>query len=312
MHIKLVASTLIAILLPAGIVFHLKNSNNSTLIAHTVPENKEGELFEAAVKDADFVFQGVVTKIQYRLSDKASANSPQLPYTYVTFKVDKFFKGNINQSVVTLRFIGGPDGKDNYLTVSRVPLFDIGDKDTLFVKDNGISGCPLVECDSGRLRLIQNNVFTDTGRPLVMDANGDVTYASAVTLEEVRTNKIGSVVLKAVFPNQSSGVDAQQGVNTPASLAVNIPATTITADKLELLIRNQVNRLTAVGQLRIKPFKVSVDPQEKFSIPPTQAASPSLPPSITPASIPQTATDIKEAEILRQNRGNPVLPSSKE
>jgi hypothetical protein len=130
-----------------------------------------GELTE----NADFVFKGQVTKIQYLnsdivpLFDQAGGqirdeednlvfeSTSDMPHTFVTYNVVEIFRGLLptgGASTLTVRFMGGLSTSDpeTVAAVSGFPLFDVGDVDVLFVNGNTFLACPLMDCEHGRLR----------------------------------------------------------------------------------------------------------------------------------------------------------------
>jgi hypothetical protein len=287
----------------------MNDSSNSLLMAHAEFGGEQNFSLSNFGKEADFIFHGVVTKVEYRLSD----GTPQLPHTFVTFQVENLLKGQVNQQFITLRFIGGPDNEGNFLMVPGVPLFDVGDRDMLFVKGNGQSGCPLVKCEQGRFRIINNQVFTDQGRQLLQNNQGKLVAGSPVQLEEVRTNKIGETVVTTVSSNPSDEKDigsSASSVVESQNAPVSLPS--VNPTQLIQIIQQQLQQLATLGQLQTRPFVASVDIREQFSV---GSASPVAPPSQTqvPRSVtaPVSDADRRELEMLRQNHGNPVFTNSK-
>src|SRR5690242_1615981 len=62
-------------------------------------------LFES-VAAADLVFEGVVEQVAYRLSDRSAPDEAAIPHTFVTFKVQRAFKGRApDGGRMTLRFL---------------------------------------------------------------------------------------------------------------------------------------------------------------------------------------------------------------
>lgn len=312
MNLKLIFTpVLVGTLLSShqGVQAEMEDSYKSLIMAQAIPKTAQEQSLKAPVENADFIFQGVVTKIEYRVSD----NQPQLPHSFVTFKVEKLLKGKSNQQSITLRFVGGPDGEGNFLTVSGVPLFDIGDRDVLFVKGNGKSGCPLVECSAGRLRIINQQVFTADGRAILQKSQAELAYGQPLALEEVTTNKIGNTVIRDVSSTAGNSQDSSGGdvVESQPALA-SLPS--LKPSQLELLIRNQVQQTSTSLNVQAQQFNVSVDSRSRFSVaqpqplsPPSQVATPLT----SPASKPQTEAERREIEMLEQNSGNPVFPNSK-
>lgn len=142
---------------------------------------------DEAVQNADLVFEGEVVGVEYASSmnngqgelDPDADGTPdrgELPHTFVTYQIREAFKGNYEAETVTLRFLGGvdptPDPVDGYeiTEVSQYPEFDLGDQDLVFMRGNTEKGCPIVDCSSGRFRVLTSpqqsepRVFTELGQ----------------------------------------------------------------------------------------------------------------------------------------------------
>jgi hypothetical protein len=265
---------------------------------------------KASAENADFIFRGVVTRIEYRMS----ANEPQLPHSFVTFKVEKRLKGQFNQQFVTLRFIGGPTGNGNFLTVSEVPLFDVGERSILLVQGNGQSGCPLVGCADGRFRIISDQVFTDEGQPIALNNQGELTYGRPLPLAEVINNRIGDISIRDVLSNEESLQDAAGGRVVRSQQELVASSSSLSASQLEHLIQNQVQQLGSSTQMQARQFNVSVDSQASFSVAQPRPVSPpaiAVPHSESSRPSSLSETERRELEMLWQNGGNPVFPNSK-
>ena len=82
--------------------------------------------------------------------------------SYVTFKVDDPIKGDPGANY-TLRMLGGTvDGET--MEVSDSPKFKVGDRDILFVENNGSQFIPLVGIMHGRFHVQKDDA---TGREVV-------------------------------------------------------------------------------------------------------------------------------------------------
>ena len=115
--------------------------------------------------------------VDYGLGQKESDVPGVLPYTYVTYQIEQRLKGrSANGNSLTLRFLGGqaPDGR--YLEASNIPQFQVNDRDLLFIEKNGETDCPLVDCQSGRFRVINTGVHAADGRPMVGIDNGQLIF----------------------------------------------------------------------------------------------------------------------------------------
>ena len=109
--------------------------------------------------------QAVVAGVQYRMSSP-SADQPSIPFTFVTFNVERVLRGQVAGDRLTLRFHGGlfPDGR--FLDDPSAPLFDVGERSILLVDASGDLDVPLVGWRFGRLRVVDGRVYDDFGKPL--------------------------------------------------------------------------------------------------------------------------------------------------
>ncbi len=122
--------------------------------------------FDQLVKDAQMIFQGTVTNIR---SEWVGEGADRHIASYVTFKVDDAIKGKPGREY-TLSMLGGTVG-DRTMEVADAPKFKVGDRDIVFVENNGSQFVPLVGIMHGRFRVQQDQsgregVFTNAGAPL--------------------------------------------------------------------------------------------------------------------------------------------------
>ncbi len=154
--------------------------------------------------ESDLVFEGRVVDVNYALSTPGTGQRVGLAHTFVTFQVTRIFKGRIDGPSIrdddsprpdslTLRFMGGPEGDDNYLMVWGTPLFDRDDLDLLMVEDNGRSACPLVGCEHGRYRMIDRFVYNNQGHEIVSTDEALVRYGKFHAIPAVLVNQVGPV-----------------------------------------------------------------------------------------------------------------------
>ena len=112
------------------------------------------------VEQADYVFEGVVTDVVYRNSTVVGPDDVDLPHTFVTFAVERSFKGrSAAGATIVLRLMGGLKADDLLLAVSGVPTFEPGDRELLFVRGNGTDLCPLVGWEYGRFNQDESHVL---------------------------------------------------------------------------------------------------------------------------------------------------------
>jgi hypothetical protein len=117
---------------------------------------------------SNLIIQGKVKSVAYR---NHAVSGREMPFAYVTYSVTGRMLGSAGNEI-TLRFIGGPDGRGGFVAAEGVPAFSPGDEDILFVKSNGDNGCPLVMCEFGRFRVLNGLVHDGHGEPVSTLTNG--------------------------------------------------------------------------------------------------------------------------------------------
>ena len=131
--------------------------------------------FDELVSRAEVIFEGEVTGMQ---SQWIGEGAQHRIVTFVTFKVADAYKGSPGASY-SIRMLGGTvDGQTMEVTDS--PKFKVGDRDVLFVENNGRQFIPLVGIQHGRFRVEKDQTGRDTlltgdGQPLadVSQLGGD-------------------------------------------------------------------------------------------------------------------------------------------
>ena len=120
--------------------------------------------FDELVDQAEVIFQGKVTDVK---SMWAGEGGQRHIVSYVTFQIEESLKGNPGQSY-TIRMLGGTvDGET--MEVSDAPKFVVGDKDVLFVQNNGSQFIPLVGIMHGRFHVQRDR----SGRDSVLTNEGE-------------------------------------------------------------------------------------------------------------------------------------------
>jgi len=122
--------------------------------------------FDDLIGRAEMIFQGTVTDVH---SEWTGEGAQRHIMSYVTVRVEEAIKGNPGASV-TLRMLGGTVGAET-MEVADAPKFKVGDRDILFVENNGTQFVPLVGIMHGRFRVKKDEagrdaVFTNEGSPL--------------------------------------------------------------------------------------------------------------------------------------------------
>ena len=120
--------------------------------------------WEELVDRAETIFEGSVTDVR---SEWTGEGAQRRIVSYVTFKVEDAVKGAPG-ATYTMRMLGGTvDGQT--LEVSDSPKFKAGDRDIVFVENNGTQFIPLVGIMHGRFKVVQEK---GTGRTIVAENNG--------------------------------------------------------------------------------------------------------------------------------------------
>ena len=115
--------------------------------------------FDELVSRAEVIFQGTVTDVRSQWTGEGAQYRIE---SYVTFKVEDAMKGAPGESY-TLRMLGGTvDGET--MEVSDSPKFKVGDRDIIFVENNGSQFMPLVGIMHGRFHVDKDK---QTGREMI-------------------------------------------------------------------------------------------------------------------------------------------------
>lgn len=149
--------TLRSLILLLSVCATLVSAHATTVIAPT---------FDELLKEAELIFQGTVSNVR---SDWTGEGDQRRIMTYVTFQVEDAIKGKPG-ATYTISMLGGTVG-DRTMEVTDSPKFKVGDKDVVFVQNNGSQFIPLVGIMHGRFRIQRDQagkegVFTNSGAPL--------------------------------------------------------------------------------------------------------------------------------------------------
>ena len=109
--------------------------------------------FDALVSAAGTIFFGEVMNIR---SDWESTPNGRAIITFVTFRVEEVWKGNVGV-VTQLEFLGGTIGEIG-MKVEGMPTFHMGQRDVLFVGTETHAVSPLVGFMHGRMRVERDTV----------------------------------------------------------------------------------------------------------------------------------------------------------
>lgn len=247
---------------------------------------------EDLLNNADLVFSGKVVDIQY----KDSADG--IPFTFVTYHVDNIIAGRADSDRVTLRFMGGRQQKGEvirYLDVSDTPEFQAGDTDVLFVRKNGLSICPLVDCAQGRFRNRGGVVATEDSL-VIVQTNDEKTFAVSSQAINPTTGE-AHVFAKAL---SAARIDTREQ-QSPAIIAKAVQVDQLVAD---LKVQAREIKRFQDGSVEFKSVAIT----DVFQGP---TLTPIAPKDATPVLVRRIATpsdfDRWEEEQVSKNNGNPVL-----
>src|SRR2546423_15073441 len=162
--------------------------------------------FDELVSRAELIFQGSVTDVR---SEWTGEGAQRHIMSYVTLKVEDTIKGNPGASV-TLRMLGGTVGAET-MEVADAPKFKVGDRDILFVENNGTQFIPLVGIMHGRFRVKKDEagrdaVFTNEGSPL-----SDVTQLGKNEAEASAGRAISAQNLKQAIHTKAQAQSENSG-----------------------------------------------------------------------------------------------------
>jgi hypothetical protein len=128
-------------------------------------ENKQARDLAQLVDRSNLIFIGQAEKVVYR-NAQGDQGEAVIPYTFVTYSIDRVLRGKPPGKQITMRFVGGPDGRGRFVNVSNVPVVQEGDRDLLFVASTDEASCPLAFCAYGRYRILNERVFDNAGSPV--------------------------------------------------------------------------------------------------------------------------------------------------
>jgi hypothetical protein len=128
-----------SVLLASALAFTLSSVQATTVIPPS---------FDQLVQQAELIFQGTVTDVHAQWVGEGGQRHIE---SYITFTVEDAVKGKPGQTY-TLRMFGGTVG-DQGMAISDAPKFAVGDRDILFVENNGTQVIPLVGIMYGRFHV---------------------------------------------------------------------------------------------------------------------------------------------------------------
>ena len=325
-----------AILATSVIVFSLS--------ARAASEKDDIANLEFLCSESNLIFIGQVTLVDYRMSTPHAKIDVSLPYTIVTYNINQILRGETPEELFTMRFIGGSNGRGQFLDVSGVPNFQVGEQDILFVSDNGQHGCPLVLCEWGRYRILDGRTYNAKGIP-VLFIDGTRAIASGTPIQEFLNfsypspkfdDLLKNTEVQDIIEETGQSVDAlrrryekeapkqiqvvsvisdfdQQDYtepDDPENIQETIPTHGIT-ETPAMAISTFVSIVSNIVQNvnRIPDPLHSIDKDESFSI--GMTLEPMMPPTAHTGGMltqdSQTPEEVEEFERLRSQDFNPVI-----
>jgi len=151
--------------LPLAITSSLCLFFNGPASAHDTMDAQKDlrELVEAS----DLIIHGRVIAIQYRNSRPSRDEPNGVPHTFVTYQLYQSLRGNPPDDLLTLRFVGGADGRGGVYMDTSTPTFARGQEDILILEGGELDDCPLVDCVEGRFRVLDGRMYNGWGVPIV-------------------------------------------------------------------------------------------------------------------------------------------------
>ncbi|MDO8539119.1 MAG: hypothetical protein Q7S40_01655 [Opitutaceae bacterium] len=162
--------------------------------------------FPQLVQRAEIIVRGIVTDVRCEEFDSPQGRGIQ---TFVTLRVERALKGSPG-ATVTLNLLGGKVGQ-RHLNILGVPEFKVGDRQIVFVSNNGRVVCPLVGLGHGRFHVRR----AATGREFIARDNG-VPLAS----EDEVSVPLGAGAVLAAMKNPERALTPSDFESRIAALAV--------------------------------------------------------------------------------------------
>lgn len=169
---------------------------------------------------AERVVHGRVTALTYDVA--AAGPLAGMARTHVAVTVDHALKGG--GDALDLVFLGGayPDGR--VTLASEIPLFGVGDEVMLFVDRDRASGCPLVDCSEGLVRLSGGKAYNAEGHPLIA-RSGRLELGTREAIPEATTFRVGRQTFTIQMSEREPSGDAPIDRATLLARLSNLPTT---------------------------------------------------------------------------------------
>ncbi|MGI1677612.1 MAG: hypothetical protein K6L75_02690 [Cellvibrionaceae bacterium] len=220
--------------------------------------DEEYSRLDSLISVAGLVFQGTVVEKTSRLTE---GEGPPMPYTFITYKVDRVFKGAIDGDTFILRFAGGQINESEFLTSFDFPLMDKGDTDILLVADNNVSDCPLVACSEGRYRYVDGLMFNEAGKTILVNEQGELTTGPAVDLKEFNTYQASETISLSYTNDLLEGEEIYSTVDEYRNLET-IEGTSLDIATFGVIVEDSVIKVSNLEGYQQPPPEISADPNQ--------------------------------------------------
>ncbi len=258
----------------------------------------QGAKLDDMIKSADAVVVGKVVGVQYAISSDGQRESETLPHTFVTYEVSRILKGSPQQSVITMRFLGGRGKESDFMMVHNSPLFSTGNEDILFVRGNQRAACPLVGCGEGRFRIINGMAYSDVGQQIVLTKRQMLGFGQYDILQEIMSHQVSQTTIHRKIVTETGEGKPEQGLPIGTHLRGAGLIDFIQQRVLQLDPNRQWERLPPIVSANIQlPFTINLPK-------PTKAKKAR---EIPVRKQRQTPAEILEENLFKRNDGNPVI-----
>jgi hypothetical protein len=165
--------------------------------------------FPELVAESQTIVRGTVTHVRTEEFDSPQGRGIR---TLITVQIERTLKG-APDAMLTLSVLGGTVGKRT-LGIPGMPQFQVGERQFLFVADNGRVFCPLIGIGHGRYHVRtdaasgREYVARDNGLPLASTEEIVVPLANSPALARIKTP--ATALAPADFEARISATVAQQ------------------------------------------------------------------------------------------------------
>jgi hypothetical protein len=221
---------------------------------------------EELVKRAELILQGVVARVDYRMSTVRTSADARWPHTFVTFQVERILKGRHTglSNLFTLRLTGGANATaGRFMRLEGCPDFDVNERVVLFVRRNERALCPIAGWGQGRFRIADGQVFSEPGREVWLAPSNRLLFGPRHDLPEERIHHRGG----SVYATRVRGPRGAEGGTSPQSVA----GVRLSLPGFLDYVSSVVKRVHSALELSSLPAVTSASPDRPFYVAPLGA-----------------------------------------